>query len=293
LLSNAAGTTELIRTTAQAIEAYSQLPAIQYAVGSAQQAAQADGPLIGCLLGAAIVTVGVVVADIYAIYEFVQVKGRQDESGKQLTLIEERLKKSLPYGYSIQKGMIYGPNGKPTTIQEAAAFKQQQEKQLTDLGYNINNKDKLPGPPVSLGKDSIWYDMNNKPTYDPPVTGGAYPLSKMRQMHIIWGNVPQQGGGGHTYKALIADPTLIANKTEHGIFPSTIADVEIIIGTYLIANRSENILQGENYRNPSTATRFRAFGYINNTFTRVIIEPYGQGIITAHPEYGINLAGGN
>jgi hypothetical protein len=94
-------------------------------------------------------------------------------------------------------------------------------------------------------------------------------VSPDRRVHILDGDTT---GGGH------GPGRGIAGKSE---FPTTLGDDEIIAGIEAIANDPASYAGGAV---PTRPGRVRAFGTIRGVRTTVIVDPAGEGIVTAWPE---------
>jgi len=94
-------------------------------------------------------------------------------------------------------------------------------------------------------------------------------VSDKRRNHILNGDEP---GGGH------GPGRGIPGKSE---FPERLSDDDVINGAEDIANDPNNYPGGQI---PITGPRLRIEGSIQGQPTTVIVEPGGEGIITAWPK---------
>ncbi len=95
----------------------------------------------------------------------------------------------------------------------------------------------------------------------------AIRVSPQRRVHILAGDAT---GGGHGPRSTVP------GKSK---FPAHLADDEIIAGIEAIANRAASYVHGV----IPTQGRHRATGDIRGVRTVVIVEPAGEGVITAWP----------
>jgi hypothetical protein len=126
----------------------------------------------------------------------------------------------------------------------------------------------------TLDKNGKWHDASGKFTSRPP-THGPLVTSPMRQRHIIHGDVPAPGGGGHAHRATVP------GKSK---FPAGMTDGDIIQGVERIANDPTSYPHGFVPAGRVPGSRYTATGEINGVPVKVIVEPMGEGIITAFPE---------
>ena len=131
------------------------------------------------------------------------------------------------------------------------------------------------GPAKTLDKRGNWHDAAGRFAKRPP-PAGSLQASKMRQVHIIHGDVPKVGGGGHAARATVPGKSR---------FPGSMSDADIIKGVERIANNPASYPGGRMPVGNSSRSRYTATGSISGESrrVRVIVEPLGEGIITAHP----------
>lgn len=124
-------------------------------------------------------------------------------------------------------------------------------------------RSEVPSGPTEEGGESV---TENAPEGTPPPR--AIPVSAQRRTHILDGDAT---GGGH------GPGRQIPGKSE---FPPSLSDNQIIEGVERIANDPNSYPSGVV---PTGPGRFAAVGEINGVPTRVIVEPGGEGVITAWP----------
>jgi hypothetical protein len=135
------------------------------------------------------------------------------------------------------------------------------------LGRRIGSPISCVGAKLSDGAVSLA--KNGNVTLPPWVN---LTVSSARKTHILVGDAT---GGGHAHRATVP------GKTK---FPATWTDDQIIAAIETIANTAANYPNGKYPQANGPKSRYSAEATVNGVAIKVVVEPLGVGIVTAHPK---------